>query len=205
MMAEQVQTRKAQIHKRLIEVRSDTDEQEEKRLEYEDALKKVSDEIQRYTAKTGECEEKINELQQQLSKQNEQLRIGQTAYHREQSRLESLKNITERYDGYGNSIRKVMMQKDTVPGLLGVVADIIKVDKEYEIAVETALGGSIQNIVTSDEQTAKNDRVSETEQIRPCNLPSSYKYERQPEFPAGRGSAGTGSDWSGGYARTGRG
>ena len=40
-------------------------------------------------------------------------------------------------------------------GLLGVVADIIKVDKEYEIAIETALGGSIQNIVTSDEGTAK--------------------------------------------------
>ena len=40
-------------------------------------------------------------------------------------------------------------------GLLGVVADIVKVDKEYEVAVETALGGSIQNIVTEDEDTAK--------------------------------------------------
>lgn len=155
MMAEQVQTRKAQINKRLIEVRSDTDEQEEKRLEYENALKEISDEIRAYTAETKDNEEKINQLQQQLSKQNEQLRIGQTAFHREQSRLESLKNITERYDGYGNSIRKVMMQKDTVPGLLGVVADIVKVEKEYEIAIETALGGSIQNIVTADEQTAK--------------------------------------------------
>ena len=35
------------------------------------------------------------------------------------------------------------------------MADIIKVNKEYEIAVETALGGSIQNIVTEDEETAK--------------------------------------------------
>ena len=65
------------------------------------------------------------------------------------------KNITERYDGYGNSIRKVMANKDKNPGLIGVVADIIKVDKEYEIAIETALGGSIQNIVTDNEDTAK--------------------------------------------------
>ena len=36
-----------------------------------------------------------------------------------------------------------------------MVADIVKVDKEYEIAVETALGGSIQNIVTDNEETAK--------------------------------------------------
>ena len=36
-----------------------------------------------------------------------------------------------------------------------VVADLIQVNKDYEIAIETALGGSIQNIVTDNEQTAK--------------------------------------------------
>ncbi len=36
-----------------------------------------------------------------------------------------------------------------------VVADIIKVDKKYEMAIETALGGNIQNVVTEDEETAK--------------------------------------------------
>mgnify|MGYP002244651768 FL=1 len=40
-------------------------------------------------------------------------------------------------------------------GIRGVVADIIHVEKNYEIAIETALGGSIQNIVTDNEQTAK--------------------------------------------------
>ena len=39
--------------------------------------------------------------------------------------------------------------------MIGVVADIIKVDKKYETAIETALGGNIQNIVTEDEATAK--------------------------------------------------
>ena len=38
---------------------------------------------------------------------------------------------------------------------MGVVADIVKVEKDYEIAIETALGGNIQNIVTEDEDTAK--------------------------------------------------
>ena len=66
-----------------------------------------------------------------------------------------MRNITERYDGYGNSIRRVMEQKDRVSGIRGVVADLIQVNKEYEIAIETALGGSIQNIVTDNEQTAK--------------------------------------------------
>ena len=83
------------------------------------------------------------------------MEIGQTAYHREASRLESLRNITERYDGYGNSIRRVMEQKSREPGIRGVVADIVHVQKDYEVAIETALGGSIQNIVTDNEQTAK--------------------------------------------------
>ena len=63
--------------------------------------------------------------------------------------------MTERYEGYGNSIRRVMEQKSREPGILGVVADLIRVDKRYETAVETALGGNIQNIVTKDEETAK--------------------------------------------------
>ena len=76
-------------------------------------------------------------------------------YQRESSRLETLRAMTERYEGYGVSIKRVMEQKDRVPGILGVVADLIRTSKRYELAVETALGGSIQNIVTSDEQTAK--------------------------------------------------
>ncbi len=48
-----------------------------------------------------------------------------------------------------------MEQREHHKGIIGVVADIIKVDKEYETAIETALGGSIQNIVTENEETAK--------------------------------------------------
>ena len=43
-------------------------------------------------------------------------------------------------------LRKVMANKDKNPGLIGVVADIIKVDKEYEIAIKTALGLSLIHI-----------------------------------------------------------
>lgn len=74
---------------------------------------------------------------------------------RSQTKLESLKNIAERYDGYGNSIRKVMECKEQNSGILGVVADIVKTEKKYEIAIETALGGTIQNIVTDNEEIAK--------------------------------------------------
>ncbi|MGN0436087.1 MAG: chromosome segregation protein SMC, partial [Wujia sp.] len=71
------------------------------------------------------------------------------------SKREALRNLTERYDGYGNSIKKVMEKKSSDNRIIGVVADIISVDKKYETAIETALGGNIKNIVTEDEETAK--------------------------------------------------
>lgn len=154
-LLEQMKVRKAEMNKKLIEISSDVSVQDESIRGYEKDLQEISEEIQTYIAEVKSQEEKIQELQRILAKRTEQLRAGQTAYHREASRLESLKNITERYDGYGNSIRKVMEKKEQEQGLLGVVADLIKVDKAYEIAIETALGGSIQNIVTDNENTAK--------------------------------------------------
>ena len=152
---DQIASRKAVLARNMLEVSSEAEKHNASLAQYEEELQKVREEIQRCNDKIRENEAEISRLQKELSEKQEKLRIGQTAYHRESSRLESLKNITERYDGYGNSIRKVMANRDREKGLIGVVADIIKVDKEYEIAIETALGGSIQNIVTDNEETAK--------------------------------------------------
>lgn len=152
---EQITTRKAELARNMLEISSEGERLAQRLREYEDELEKVTQLIAGYNSRIEENEKKIDEYQKLLDEKQQKLRVGQTAYHRESSRLESLKNITERYDGYGNSIRKVMANKEREKGLIGVVADIIKVDKEYEIAVETALGGSIQNIVTDNEETAK--------------------------------------------------
>ncbi|MBC5687662.1 chromosome segregation protein SMC [Mediterraneibacter sp. NSJ-55] len=152
---QQITSRKEILKESLHELDKETKKQDEALLVHENEQNKIRKEIAGYTAQIEENEKQIEDLKRELTEKQEKLRIGQTAYHRESSRLESLKNITERYDGYGNSIRKVMANREKERGLLGVVADIIKVEKEYEIAIETALGGSIQNIVTDNENTAK--------------------------------------------------
>ncbi len=152
---EQIAARKAVLARNILEISSEAEKQNDSLNQYEEELTAIRQEIEKFNRQTAENEAEIAKLQKELNEKQEKLRIGQTAYHRESSRLESLKNITERYDGYGNSIRKVMSNKEREPGLIGVVADIIKVEKEYEIAIETALGGSIQNIVTDNEETAK--------------------------------------------------
>lgn len=154
-MQEQVNIRRAQLSKRILEQKS---EEEDLRSMAEECEKKYEDAKGHYLGLLGqeqELEQKNRQLQEKQAQASRDIEQGTARYHREKSRLESLVNIAERYDGYGGAIRRVMEKKEDEPGLLGVVADLIQVDKKYEIAIETALGGSIQNIVTSDEGTAK--------------------------------------------------
>ena len=73
------------------------------------------------------------------------------------------------------------------PGIHGVVADLLDVPKEYETAIETALGGSIQNVVTDSEETAKIPigHLKKNRYGRATFLP-------RPPFPAGEDFGATG-------------
>ena len=154
-MLEQIQIRKAELASRQLQMKGDENRQTETLKNYQAEYEAVSRKMEESGEEYRKIEQQVAELKKEIDEQHRQLEAGQTAYHREASRLESLKNITERYDGYGNSIRRIMEQKDRNPGILGVVADLIKTQKKYETAIETALGGSIQNIVTDNESTAK--------------------------------------------------
>ena len=154
-MLEQIGIRKAELSQRVLHLKTSESEQNGQMEELQNAFEALEETVSSLKQQYQEADQKITALTADLSNQTKEMEAGQTNYHREASRLESLKNITERYDGYGNSIRKVMEQKDRNPGIHGVVADLLQAEKKYETAIETALGGSIQNIVTDNEATAK--------------------------------------------------
>lgn len=154
-MLEQVNIRKAELNSRLLRAKSDEAKQEENIKELEEAFARVNEEIGGMDAEVASMEQSLGGYKDQLTGLDEQLRKKQETYHQEKSRLEAVSNLAERYEGYGGSVKKVMEQKDSHKGIVGVVADIIKVEKKYETAIETALGGNIQNIVTEEEETAK--------------------------------------------------
>lgn len=155
-MLEQNNIRKAELNQRILKNKSEESLYLETIEVYKEKLQQISELITGYTQESGSIEQAIADTQTQLDQINTKYNELQSRYLGEKSRLESLMNLTERYEGYGNSIKKVMEKKPQMPGIIGVVADIIKVDKAYETAIETALGGTIQNIVTEDETTAKN-------------------------------------------------
>lgn len=155
-LLEQNNIKKAEFTQRVIKNKSDAAVFNETMEREKAVLDDVSEKIAKLNTTNQEIKQTIAELDSKKENLDKEHRDVQQKFHIENSRLSSLKNMAERYDGFGQSIRRVMEQKEKNSGIIGVVADIIKVQKEYEIAVETALGGSIQNIVTEDVQTAKD-------------------------------------------------
>ncbi len=154
-MMEQLRIRKAELNSRLLRAKSDEAERDAEIKALQEEFKKINDEIIDTNNHLTQMDEEHVTFRERLMKKDEEIRTIQSKYQSLKSKLDTITNLTERYEGYGNSIQKVMEQKEKNKGIVGVVADIIKVDKEYETAIETALGGNIQNIVTDDEETAK--------------------------------------------------
>ena len=154
-MMEQNQIRKAELNQKLL--KNKTEETAQQQL-----LEQCQKELEHFNTQKNQYEQdkkmfavKLEELEAAFQKNQAQFIAKQQRYHAVHTRAESLKNLAERYEGYGTSIKKIMEQRSNRTGIHGVVADILKVKKQYEVAIETALGGSIQNVVTDTEQTAK--------------------------------------------------
>lgn len=154
-MLEQIQIRRAELNSRLLRAKSDEAQQEDLIRKLEEEFLRINDNISEFNDRQSVLEEELNQIRDELSQKDQKLRDTQVVYHQDKSRLDALSNLTERYEGYGGSVKRVMERKSSNSGIIGVVADLIKVEKKYEVAIETALGGSIQNIVTETEETAK--------------------------------------------------
>ena len=68
------------------------------------------------------------------------------------ARRSTIQEMEANYEGYNNAVRAVM--SGGRKGIIGTVSDIIKVPNGYETAIETALGGNLQNIVCDDDASA---------------------------------------------------
>ena len=154
-MLEQIGIRNAEISARVLRLKEEETEARAILAERQAEDETLRASIEQLDKDLAANEVGLNFCQRGINESNKKLDEVQTAYHRDASKLESLKSLSETYDGYGNGIRRVMEQKSRVPGIIGVVAELLHVDKKYEVAIENALGNRERNIVTDDEQTAK--------------------------------------------------
>ena len=116
-----------------------------KRNEIVKSLEKISTEKEKAESKIKEYDDTVNRLSSE--------------YRIKESRLKFLKETEKEKEGYVRSVKSLLLDCEKNEGLKkgshGVLANIIKTPKEYETAIEMALGAALQNIVTDTEEDAK--------------------------------------------------
>ncbi|MBO4899440.1 MAG: chromosome segregation protein SMC [Lachnospiraceae bacterium] len=154
-MIEQINIQKADVNAKLLKFESEDMRSSEEIENLEKEFARIGESIDDSKKAQKKAEEDLLGIRDKMRSLDDDLQKARMIYQQEKSKLDALINIAERYEGYGGAIKAVMEQKADEKGIVGVVADILSTDEEYETAIETALGGNIQNIVTDDEECAK--------------------------------------------------
>ena len=95
--------------------------------------------------------------QQEKRKAETSLSVQERRGSELQSRLTLLSEMEREHEGYYNSVKSLLNLPDAQErGICGAVGQLLKVEETYETAIEAALGGALQNIVTETEEDARD-------------------------------------------------
>ncbi len=90
----------------------------------------------------------LERLRREGEDQDAQLLVKRDDLSRQQSRLESLEQLARSLEGYGRGVKALLSSPEQKGRLLGVVADVLEVSAEHEVAVEAVLGNRLQTLLT---------------------------------------------------------
>ncbi len=174
-----LRSKKSEAQSRLDSIDLITENIETRRFSIEVDITSASDDINRLTAKCSELSEKSEKAQTEFDKLSDEVFDANQTYHNanrksgelktkynemstqlgeKQGRMKMLIEMEKGLEGYARSVRDLLHAKEEGKyngSIIGVLSKLIKVDKKYTTAVETALGNAMQNIVVNDEDDAK--------------------------------------------------
>ena len=123
---------------------------------------KALDEIKKHKGEVNSDIEARNKKLEELKKRQDELNtffeVNNKKLSAEESKLQTLKDIERRKEGYQESVKHLLDEAENDRSvkklMVGVLGDLINTDSKYETAIETALGNSLNNVVTKSEADA---------------------------------------------------
>ncbi|MBQ2841547.1 MAG: chromosome segregation protein SMC [Clostridia bacterium] len=121
-------------------------------------------ELDRLNAEAGEHENALDGYRMiigtradKVERMRKELESINLDIYQKNARIKMLDDLEKNLDGYAGSVQKVVKEakRGALRGIHGTLSQLITTPAEYAVAIETALGAAIQNIVTDDENTAK--------------------------------------------------
>lgn len=130
------------------------------KMQCDEATNKISNQVSEMSLNLDVLKRKLYEANLRKQSIVDDYQEIQTTLASFVSRHKLLSEMQTDYDGFAYSVKKLMKDAETnkrvSDKIVGVVANLIKVPEKYQVAIETSLGNAVQNIVTSDENDAKN-------------------------------------------------
>lgn len=121
------------------------------------SLHSVQNDIQLQADLFKNEQKKYEQLKISFEKQEKTLYQAYQYLQQTKSRKDMLEEMEEGFAGFFQGVKEVLKaRKNALQGIEGAIAELITVPKEYETAIETALGGSMQHIVVRNEQDGRN-------------------------------------------------
>ncbi len=148
-------------------------------FQVEERLKRLDAEMALLRAATEELEQSTTLLRSEFSRADEERQSADRQTDRLQTRFDLLQRLQNEGAGYASGVRTVLQASrstrndEHLAGIVGTVAALIRVPAEYDKAIETALGGALQNVVTEswNDATVAIDNLKRTGRGRVTFLP----------------------------------
>ena len=157
---------KQNLMSKLDELSVKLDELSVKRDSEFNEKEKIDKKIDELDRSIFEHKNKISELEDEVRSGNENAAVIDNKIYSLNTIIASLvtkdnfyKELKDKYEGYQYSVKLLLNSAKNNPDvkrkIKGVVAELIKSDKKFDVALETALGGAAQNVVTANPDDAK--------------------------------------------------
>ncbi len=106
-----------------------------------------------------EAEKKVSDAENRVQLLVRQVYDAEAQINSINTNLETYRALRDKFEGYVYSVKNLMSRSredmDLSSRIQGLIADVVSCDKDYEVAIETAFGGAMQNVITRTRDDAK--------------------------------------------------
>ena len=167
-------------------------------------IQNKKDAIKILNLKIAEDKKKIGVLSANLTRKENELREVNRILTKLDANKTMLENLEKHYEGYNRSVKSLMesihREKIASASDTKVLGEVFTVKKEYETAIEIALGSAISNVITQNEEVAKilinylkSNHLGRATFL-PLNIIKGRKLELDKNIVQAKGYVGIGSD-----------
>ncbi len=156
-MQQQMTARRAEIEAQLKGEEENTPRLSQAVADAQQSLRAEQERFDSLSAGLESFEQSTKQLLQDILAKQKQMQEDLQSARAMDTRLRTLKELQDGYEGYQYSVKNALTyaKRAGLKGVHNVVAMLLQAPREYETALDMALGGAMQNIVTETEQDAK--------------------------------------------------